>query len=365
MLPDFHLHSHFSGDSDAENPSAVLTLSLSIFSAKMRVIYEPKKENCHMLPDFHLHSHFSGDSDAAPEEIILSARQKKVPFLCFTDHFDPDYPSKDVSFDLNLDAYFTGLRRLKALQNSGPEILIGAELGLQPHLGDFFRSRLSGYSFDFLIGSTHLVDRADPYYPSFWEGCDVELGLQPHLGDFFRSRLSGYSFDFLIGSTHLVDRADPYYPSFWEGCDVTASVRRYLETTLENICAFDGFDVYGHLDYIIRYIPSASGRKSYSLSESSDLSELVDEILKLLLDKGKGLEVNTGGFRSGLSQPNPSAGILRRYRELGGEILTVGSDAHSPEQIASHFEETAEFIRSCGFRYITIFQNRKPEFLPV
>lgn len=271
-----------------------------------------------MLPDFHLHSHFSGDSDAAPEEIILSARQKKVPFLCFTDHFDPDYPSKEVSFDLNLDTYFAGLRRLKALQDSGPEILIGAELGLQPHLGDFFRSRLSGYSFDFLIGSTHLVDRADPYYPSFWEGRDV-----------------------------------------------TASVRRYLETTLENICAFDGFDVYGHLDYIIRYIPSASGRKSYSLSESSDLSELVDEILKLLLDKGKGLELNTGGFRSGLSQPNPSAGILRRYRELGGEILTVGSDAHSPEQIASHFEETAEFIRSCGFRYITIFQNRKPEFLPV
>lgn len=271
-----------------------------------------------MLPDCHLHSRFSGDSDASPEEIILSARRKGVPLLCFTDHFDPDSPSGDVSFDLDMDAYFAELRRLQSVQSSGPEILIGAELGLQPHLGDFLHSRLAGYPFDFLIGSTHLVDRADPYYPSFWEG----------------------------------------------RC-VTASVRRYFETTLENIRAFDGFDVYGHLDYIVRYIPAASRQKAFPSSEASDLRGLIDEILKLLLDKGRGLEVNTGGFRSGLSEPNPSAAILRRYRELGGEILTVGSDAHSPEQIASCFRETAEFIRSCGFRYITVFRNRKPEFLPV
>ena len=166
-----------------------------------------------MLADFHLHSAYSGDSDACPEEMVSSGIRKGLSELCFTDHLDADYPYTDVCFDLDTPAYLAEIRRLQTACRKQIRIDFG-----------------------------------------------VELGLQPHLGSFYRSFIKEYPFDFVIGSTHLVDRMDPYYPEFWEVHDQTSGIRRFLDVTLENIKAFDGFDVYGHLDYIIRYVPERTRR---------------------------------------------------------------------------------------------------------
>ena len=205
-----------------------------------------------MIADYHLHSSFSGDSNTPSEAAVLSALDKGLSLMCFTEHFDPDYPYQDVSMELDVPAYFTELRRLQSLYADRIGICIGAELGLQPHLGDYLRSWLS------------------------------------------RCLADGYAFDFLIGSTHLVDRTDPYYPQFWSCRRTEEAVSRYLEVTLENIQAFDDFDVYGHLDYIIRYAPEDERRFSYSAHE-----EQIDTILRLLIQKGKGIEINTAGYKSG------------------------------------------------------------------
>jgi histidinol-phosphatase (PHP family) len=85
----------------------------------------------------------------------------------------------------------------------------------------------------------------------------------------------------------------------------------------------------------------------------------------VLIEHGKGLECNTGGLRYGLSQPNPSRRILKRYRELGGEIITIGSDAHTPDYLGYGFQECRRFLLRCGFRYYTVFHGRKPEFIPL
>ena len=87
-----------------------------------------------------------------------------------------------------------------------------------------------------------------------------------------------------------------------------------------------------------------------------------DAILEALIEKGKGLELNTGGLRSGLRDVNPCADVLKRYRELGGEILTVGSDSHSDSHISFEFEKACELLKECGFRYYTVFEKRSPEF---
>lgn len=266
-----------------------------------------------MLADFHLHSAFSGDSHACPQELVGSGIQKGLSALCFTDHLDADYPYSDVCFDLDASAYLAEIRRLKDVFGKQIRIGFGVELGLQPHLGGFYRSFTKGYPFDFVIGSTHLVDRMDPYYPEFWETRSQESGI-----------------------------------------------RRFLEATLENIRSFDDFDVYGHLDYIIRYVPQ--GNRHFPCRT---FKEQTDAILNLLIDKGKGLEINTGGFRAGLGAPNPCPEILRRYRELGGEIITIGSDAHAPEQIGSSFELAKAILLDCGFRYFTVFWNRKATFCPL
>lgn len=264
-----------------------------------------------MKADFHLHSSFSGDSDTTPEQVIEAGIQAGLSALCFTDHYDADYPYDDVCFDLDTDAYFARLSWLQSIYGERISVGIGVELGLQPHLGPLYCSFVEHYPFDFIIGSTHLVERMDPYYSSFWDGMSADEGI-----------------------------------------------RKYLEITLENIRVFDNFDVYGHLDYIIRYVPDEVRKFSYG-----DYADLVDEILRLLITKGKGIEVNTGGYKAGLGVPNPCPDILRRYRELGGEILTIGSDAHMAEFVGSYMDEAQDVLRACGFRYFTLFKGRKAEFV--
>ena len=94
-------------------------------------------------------------------------------------------------------------------------------------------------------------------------------------------------------------------------------------------------------------------------------ADQVDAILKLLIEKGKGIEINTGGYKAGLSEPNPCHDVLRRYRELGGEIITMGSDAHTTEYVAYRFADAREVLKECGFRYFTVFRERKAEFVPL
>ena len=266
-----------------------------------------------MTADYHLHSCFSGDSETPTEDIIKKGLERGLSLMCMTEHLDLDYPYEDVSFDLDAEAYVREMRRLQ----------------------DVYRNRL-----ELRIG--------------------VEIGLQPHLGDAYRTWLSDKSFDFLIGSTHLVDRFDPYYPDFWSSYDTASGVNRYLDVTLQNIRAFDDFDVYGHIDYIIRYVPD--GERIFPYAQHADQ---VDAILKLLIEKGKGIEINTGGYKAGLSEPNPCHDVLRRYRELGGEIITMGSDAHTTEYVAYRFTDAREVLKECGFRYFTVFRERKAEFVPL
>ncbi len=264
-----------------------------------------------MLCDFHLHTDFSGDSRTPPREQIERAVSLGMERLCITDHHDYDVDS-EIDFTLDFPAYFAKLRTLREEYKDRVRIGIGVELGLQGHL--------AGY-----------LDRLTRSWP----------------------------FDFVIGSLHFIDGMDPYFPSFYQGRSSEEALRRFFEVSLETIRTLDCFDSYGHLDYIVRYCPMENGPL-----RASDYRELIDGILKTLIEKGKALECNTGGFRR-LGHPNPCEDILRRYRELGGELLTVGSDAHTPAQIGYEFDRVAELLKECGFRYYTVFADRRPEFLPL
>ena len=151
---------------------------------------------------------------------------------------------------------------------------------------------------------------------------------------------------------------DPYEKVFFQGRSEFQAYHRYFEVLLKNLETFSCFDTCGHIDYVVRYGPNQN--RDYSYEKYQDI---LDAILKKLIEKQIGLECNTAGFKYGLGHPNPTEKILARYRELGGEILTLGSDAHAPEHIAYHFKKTAELLKECGFQYYTVFKERKPEFL--
>lgn len=269
--------------------------------------------NHHILWDCHMHSEFSSDSSTPMECMIMQAISKELKGICFTEHLDPDYPETPdgLTFSVDLSAYMETFFSLKEKYKDKIDLRFGIELGLQPHLAEYFKELTAQYPFDFVIGSSHVVNGYDPYYPDFFQTREEEKGY-----------------------------------------------REYFESILKNINSISSFDTYGHIDYIVRYGPNKN--RDYSYQKYADI---FDEILKQLISREIGMEINTGGYHYGLGEPNPCTDIIRRYRKLGGEIITIGADAHTPEKIGYAFDKAAQVLTACGFRYYTIFKNRKPEFV--
>ena len=133
-----------------------------------------------------------------------------------------------------------------------------------------------------------------------------------------------------------------------------------IEEMKKNIELFSDFDSLGHLDYIVRYGPNKNRDYSYK-----EYRECLDPVLKLLVDKGIALEVNSAGYRKGLGEPNPCKDVVKRYRELGGEIVTIGSDAHNVSSLTSGFDLVEALLLECGFSHHAVFVGRKPVFYPL
>lgn len=264
--------------------------------------------------DYHLHSSFSGDSDTPMEAMIQQGIALGLTQMCFTEHNDFDYPVTDSDpagkFELNPDSYL----------------------------------------YDFIKYKEKYADKINLCF-------GVELGLQPHLSKKNAAFAKAHEYDFIIASSHICNGKDPYYPPFYEGRNQEEAYREYFESILDNLKFFSNFDVYGHIDYVVRYGPTKDEGYSYELYR-----DILDKILTKLLDMEKGIEINTSALAKGMKEPNPCIGILQKYHDLGGEIITVGSDAHSPAQIAYAFDRAADILKDCGFRYYTTFEKRSPSF---
>ena len=169
-----------------------------------------------------------------------------------------------------------------------------------------------------------------------------------------------WPFDYLIGSMHVIDGKDPYYEDAFPDWTAEELYRAYFRATAENIRFFHNFQTLGHLDYVVRYCREKG--KDYSYRAFADE---IDTILKELIQYDIALEINTGGYKAGLGVPNPTPDVIRRYRELGGEKITFGADAHKPEHIAFHFADAAAIAQEAGFRYYVRFKEKKPEYLPI
>lgn len=261
--------------------------------------------------DFHLHSDFSSDSKTPMEEMVKQGIALGLEQMCMTDHMDYDFPKQyNMPFEFDVDKY---LETIEQLKNK---------------------------------------------YPAIKLRTGIEVGMRPYLSKRFTELVSSHPFDFVICSSHLLYDLDPYYKETWIGREEKQVFRDYFEIILENIKCFDNFDVYGHIDYVIRYSPSKGAN-----FHPSEYMDILDEILTTLIYKGKGIEANTSGYKYGMGGPHPRAAILKRYLELGGEILTIGSDGHQPNHMAYDFNSAESLLKELGFKYYTVFENRKPTFI--
>lgn len=276
----------------------------------------------HNLFDNHSHSQFSFDGGKTTVMAsAVSAREKGLSGICFTDHCDFYVPPMKAAFEHLVPETFD----VKAQQ---------AEI-------DRVNRETGSKGFRVFKG--------------------VEIGLQKNSREKIREFLSENSFDGIIASVHYLDETDPFFGGYYQGKDWKTAYGHYLETLYEEMKWLGDFDIMGHYDYVARYAPYPQESIFYN-----DFSDIFDEILKYLAENGKALEINTKTYQDYKGRtPVLDKNILLRFREFGGEAISLGSDSHDPVRPGDKFERYAGFIRNAGFRFIAHFENRRLCMTPI
>lgn len=270
------------------------------------------------LWDSHMHTAFSGDSEAPVSEMIETSRDLGLCGITITDHLDWDYKEAPGQFDLDVPDYLSKIKETSAK-----------------------------YSTD-----------------SFKVAAGIEIGLQEHLADRIRALVSENSFDYVIGSIHVVNGRDPYYDPYFKGRTPRECYIEYLDTMLSNLQKFHEMDALGHLDYVVRYAIKRFGMAD-SLMSYAAYGDYLEAILRFIMDHDIALEVNTGGYRHKLPEPNPSYEIIQAYYEMGGRLITLGADAHKPDDIAIGFDKTVPVLKDIGFTSYAVYINRQIKEMPL
>lgn len=256
--------------------------------------------------DYHMHSTVSFDGHDTAERMVQAAQDAGLKEICFTDHIDHEINVEKEMMVFDQNVYNAAYDHLQA---EGVKIRKGMEYGLKPH-------------------------------------------NQAQLKQDLRRR----DFDFVLGSVHFVGEMDVYIEPYWVNKKVSAAYQEFMEQTYTCVKAHEDFDVLAHMTFISK----ARANPTRELIRYEDHREIVDEILKELVRKGKGLEMNTSGVdRCGGFLP--TADYFRRFKELGGEIVTIGSDAHTWDRVGQYSKEACEILKDI-FGYVCTFENRNPIF---
>ncbi|HHW00390.1 MAG TPA: histidinol-phosphatase HisJ family protein [Clostridiaceae bacterium] len=266
--------------------------------------------------DCHVHSNFSPDGKMPIDTACQTAADMELTGIAFTDHFDIDYPYPDLVFMFEPDKYFEDIEKIKNKYKDRIKVLAGIEIGLMPDTIDENQKIVSQYNFDYVLASVHVVD-----------------GMDPYMLDYYNNKTKHRAYE------------------------------RYLEEIHRIITLFDDFDMFAHFDYVIR--PASYDDRSLRYRDHSDI---LDSIFKELISKGKGFEINTGSYRDrtdGKKLAEYDINILKRYKELGGELVCLGSDGHNPEHIGLKFSQFSELIKEAGFKYMVHFEQRKPVLIKI
>ncbi len=188
----------------------------------------------------------------------------------------------------------------------------------------------------------------------------IELGQPTQDLQASQDALSLTEYDFVLGSLHNLKGEQDFY--FLEYTPETAPklLERYFDEMLE-LVKLNNFDSLSHMTYPLRYICGNSGLKI----NLDDYADKIDEILTLLIENRRALEVNTSGLRQIIGKTLPDDTIVNRFRELGGKYVTLGSDAHRWGDIGSGIEDGLNLLFQCGFTHFTVFEKREPHFLPI
>lgn len=253
-----------------------------------------------MLFDTHIHTRYSTDSNMAVETAVSRAAELDLGII-ITEHRDLAYPEPNT-ITFNVEQYFRDYAQYRS-----DKVLLGIEVGMGPHCVEEDRSIIVNNPFDYVIGSIHAVDNMDIYQESYY---------------------------------HMRSKRDTYV--------------QYFEAMLKCLKAYDFIDSLGHIDYIARYARYKDTEVYYH-----EFSDCIDEVLKTLAQNGKAMEINTRRLTcpAAVDTVRP---IYQRFYELGGRLVTIGSDAHRSRDIGNKLDLAYALAEACNLKAV-YFKQRKPE----
>ncbi len=261
--------------------------------------------------DVHIHSTYSFDGKSPVRAYIDRARELGLREICITDHQELQIHTRQYR-PYDGDGYYAEMIRLREECRGFLDLRLGTELGILSDRVEEARRRAKAYPYDFIILSAHWCDGSPNFYSEPWG--------------------SYTNWDVFI---------------------------LHLRRQLEYARIMEDFDVLGHITYYSRRSPYRDKEFRYT-----DAPDLLDALFQTLIETGRGIEINTSTCGSlGFSMPDYD--ILRRYRELGGEIVTVGSDAHTAQALGAGLDHAAAILERAGFSHYTTFHGRKPVFHPL
>ena len=270
-----------------------------------------------MLYDSHTHTAFSFDGDpaATPLKMCEAALKKGLSGIAFTDHFEANnvvekcYPIFDAG-----TAYRSALEA-KEIFNGRLNVSVGIELGQATEYPDEARTLLNAHKYDFVLGSIHNL----PAVPDF------------------------YYFRFEVLPDALIDQL---------------FTRVLIET--EKLCDFEGIHAIAHLTYMHRYIALASRTLDFTKHK-----EQLEALFQKMIRKDLALEINVSLLRRGQSLLMPTKELIKLYRENGGALFTVGSDAHSTSDVGINISDAYELLRSLNVPSVAFYTSGKPTLISI
>ncbi len=282
-----------------------------------------------MFADYHVHTYYSDDSIYPMEDVVKDAIGMGMDELVFTDHVD-----YGVKPDWNEEGVFT------RVSGSGVE-------------GEVPITNVNYPAFE-----KEFFELKEKYKDQITLRMGMEFGIQEHTIPKYEELFSKYPFDFIILSIHEVEDKEFWTQDFQRGRSQQEYNERYYDEMLRVVKQYKNYSVLGHLDLITRYDEAG-------IYPFEKVKPIITEILKIVIADGKGIEVNTSSHRYGLSDLTPSRDILKLYLELGGEIITIGSDSHKPEHLGAYIEDTKKELKDMGYKKYHIFEQMKPIAIPL
>lgn len=273
-----------------------------------------------MFADYHVHTAFSDDSIYPMESVIQDAIAMKMDEICFTEHVD---------YGIKVD------------WDSGQKIIYrGNEPLANANYPEYMKT---------------IQAMKEKYGHQITIKTGLEFGMQTHTISQFQKLFDRYDFDFIILSIHQVHDKEFWNQEFQKGKTQKEYNEEYYREMLEVIRQYKDYSVLGHMDLINRY--DAQGIYPFE-----KVKPLIQAVLEQVIADGKGIEVNTSSKRYGLKDSTPSHQILELYKDLGGTILTIGSDSHKPEHLGTHIQESKKMLQKIGFKQYCTFDHMKPVF---